>query len=198
LTSSDTKDIFGVIEITDPRTMRALAHPLRLDLIELLGTAGPETAAGCARRLGASQASCSFHLRQLAKYGFVEEAEPSGDSRERPWRLTDLEQRWPSDEGAATEQLERVFLARETDRILGWLERTPGEPEGWRDAAFVGGLTLPLTDEELSSTRDQLRAVLEPYVERLGDTSKWPPAARLVRILLSGTPLELNPKEENE
>jgi hypothetical protein len=77
---------------------------------------------------------------------------------------------------------------------------SPAKPTAYSAGSSVlqGSPTLPLTDEELSSTRDQLRAVLEPYVERLGDTSKWPPAARLVRILLSGTPLELNPKEENE
>ena len=68
-----------------------------------------------------SQASCSFHLRQLAKYGFVEQAQPSEDSRERPWRLTDLEQSWSADAGPAADQLERVFVQREADRILGWL-----------------------------------------------------------------------------
>src|SRR5258707_885606 len=71
------------MEISDPKAIRALAHPLRLDLLQLLGSGGPATAAQCGRVLGVSQASCSVHLRQLAKYGFVEDAGPGRDRRER-------------------------------------------------------------------------------------------------------------------
>jgi DNA-binding MarR family transcriptional regulator len=189
LTFLDTKDIFGVVQITDPRALRALAHPLRLDLVEVLGVLGQATAAECARRLDTSQASCSFHLRQLAKYGFVEEAQPSEDSRERPWRLTDLEQNWSADAGPAADQLERVFVQREADRILGWLAADDA-PQAFRKASFVGGATIPLTVDELESVRAELRAALEPYIARLGDRSNWPADARLVRILLAGTPLD--------
>jgi DNA-binding MarR family transcriptional regulator len=178
------------VRITDPKALRALAHPLRFDLIELLGTHGPLTAADCARRLGTSQASCSFHLRLLAKYGFVEAAEPTGDSRERPWRLTDLEQSWESDAGPAADQLERVFIQREAERMLGWVDRSDAEPERWVSAAFLGGMTLPLTPEELTSVRDELRAALAPFVQRLGDAATWPDDARLTRVLLSAVPLD--------
>ena len=181
------------MKITDPRALRALAHPLRLDLIELLGALGPATAAECGRRVGTSQASCSFHLRQLAKYGFVEEAPARGDGRERPWRLTDLEQSWSSEVGPAAEQLESVFVEREAARILDWIGRSPSESEEWRGAGFLGGMTLPLAAGEVPAIAERLRAVLEPYVDRLGDPATWPHGARLVRVLLSGTPLtEIN------
>lgn len=169
--------------------MRAMAHPLRLDLIELLGSLGPATAAECARHLGSTQASCSFHLRQLAKYGFVEQAEPSGDARERPWQLTDIEQNWSASEGgAAAKGLERVFVQREADRILAWQATSAQQPEVWREAGFVGGATLPITVEEMASVRDQMRVVLEPYIARLSERSDWPADHRFVRILLAGTP----------
>ena len=177
------------MQITDSRALRALAHPLRLDLIELLGAGGPTTAAECARRLGTSQASCSFHLRQLAKYGFVEEAPSSRDRRERPWRLTELEQRWSS-ESPGAEHFERVFVGREADRILAWRANVLEQPESWREAAFLGGMTLPLTATELADVRQRLRAVLDGYIGRLGDRSAWPRDARLVRVLMSGTPLD--------
>jgi DNA-binding MarR family transcriptional regulator len=178
------------MRITDPRTMRALAHPLRLDLIEALTVLGPSTAAACARHLGSTQALCSFHLRQLAKYGFVEQAADSGDRRERPWRLTDIEQSW-SHENA--EHLDRVFLQREADKMLRWVDRSKTEPETWRRAAFAGGATLPVTAEELADIATKLRAlraVLEPYVERLTDHATRPAGARPVRIMLAGTPQE--------
>src|SRR4051794_27883368 len=75
-TSVVSKDIFGYVpekrrEVRDPRALRALAHPVRLELLERL-TDGPLTATQAASIVGESQASCSFHLRQLAKYGFVE------------------------------------------------------------------------------------------------------------------------------
>ena len=168
-------------------TVRALAHPLRLDLIEVLGMLGPATAARCGRQLGVSQASCSFHLRQLAKYGFVEEAEPGPDRRERVWRLVDYEQSWQS--GPVTDQLDRVFAQREADRMLGWTARRSAEPAHWQDAAFLGGATLPVTVEELLEIRQQLRAVLDPYVARMTEGAHRPEGARFVRLLLAGTPI---------
>lgn len=182
------------MQITDPLAMRAMAHPLRLDLIELLGTVGPSTAAECGRRLGSSQASCSYHLRQLAKYGFVEHAAPPADGRERPWQLTDIEQRWTG-QGAAADQLERVFVQREADRILAWLGTAAEQPEKWRDVSFVGGATLPLTAEEAAAVRRELAAVLDPYLTRLHTRTDWPDGYRFVRILLAGTPGTTEPEE---
>src|SRR6266704_347145 len=78
---------------------RALAHPLRLKLHTLVGREGSVTAAQAARELGISQALASHHLRQLAKYGFIERAD-AGDERERPWRVTATSYSW---EAAATD-----------------------------------------------------------------------------------------------
>src|SRR6266480_6150204 len=75
------------IELTDPRALRAVAHPTRLALIGLLRRRGPLTATRAGELIGESAASCSFHLRQLAKYGLVEEA-GGGRGRERPWQAT--------------------------------------------------------------------------------------------------------------
>jgi DNA-binding transcriptional ArsR family regulator len=77
----------SVTRLRDPRALRALAHPTRLSLVGLLRVEGPLTATRAAQLLGESSASMSFHLRQLAKYGLVEEA-GGGKGRERPWRAT--------------------------------------------------------------------------------------------------------------
>ncbi|HEX5494169.1 MAG TPA: winged helix-turn-helix domain-containing protein, partial [Mycobacteriales bacterium] len=109
----------------DPRAMRALAHPLRMALIEVLAIEG--TATRCAELLHESQANCSFHLRTLARYGFVEEA-PSHDRRERPWRVTSREQSWPSGQpevasAVAADQLSRVFVHHRAAARPGVLSR---------------------------------------------------------------------------
>src|SRR3954463_10655892 len=80
-------------EVTDPKAMRALAHPVRLALLEALTDAETLTATEAGERVGESPANASFHLRQLAKYGFVEEAE-GGTGRRRPWKLRQRGMRW--------------------------------------------------------------------------------------------------------
>lgn len=148
----------------------------------------PQVSNICGRHLGVSQANCSFHLRQLAKYGFVEEAPPGPDRRERAWRLSDIEQSWES--GPVTDQLDRVFAQREADRLLGWTGRRAAEPPEWQDAAFLGGATLPVTADELLEIRARLRDVLDPYVARRTDGAPRPECARFVRLLVAGTPTE--------
>src|ERR1700760_1666023 len=78
-----------VKQLTDPRALRALAHPTRLALAGLLRRDGPLTATRAGELLGQSSASASFHLRQLAKYGLVEEA-GGRPGREQPWRAPPL------------------------------------------------------------------------------------------------------------
>src|SRR5215813_7313093 len=77
----------NLLEITDPRALRALAHPARLAILQHLVLDGPATATECAEVAGLFPSACSYHLRALARYGFVEE-DPSGgqDRRHRPWR----------------------------------------------------------------------------------------------------------------
>src|SRR5579875_467359 len=84
--ASDAQPAETIRELTDARTMRALAHPVRLAVLEALELAGPLTATEAGERIGESATTCSFHLRQLAKYGFVEEA-GGGRGRARPWQV---------------------------------------------------------------------------------------------------------------
>lgn len=69
--------------ISDPKALRALSHPFRWKLINLLTEEGPCTATQCAAVLGESVASCSYHLNMLAKYGFVAEVEGPEAGRSR-------------------------------------------------------------------------------------------------------------------
>src|SRR5918999_480659 len=109
------------IELRDPRALRAVAHPVRLELVGLLRREGPLTATQAAARLGESPSSCSFHLRQLAKHGLVEDA-GGGRRRERPWRATALFTSWGEATGdpelaVAAEHLAAVVTERWFDRV---------------------------------------------------------------------------------
>src|SRR3954454_13484904 len=102
----------STVKLTDPRALRAVAHPTRLALVGLLRREGPLTATEAGEPIGESAASCPFHLRQLAKYGLVEEA-GGGRGRQRLWKATALFTEWPGgghgqETDAATELLSSV------------------------------------------------------------------------------------------
>ena len=175
------------VELTDPRALRAVAHPLRLSLISLLRREGPLTATQAGARVGESPASCSFHLRQLAKYGLVEEA-GGGRGRERPWRATAQFTSWPGvaddpELEAASQLLSKVVAERYFQRAFDWLERLPKEPTEWAEAAAFGDAMLYLTAEELASLRQKLVSLAERYGERTADPSLRPEGSRLVTFL---------------
>ncbi len=119
------------VDLTDPKAMRALAHPLRWALLEALAQAGTLTATQASEMLSESPANCAFHLRTLAKYGFVEEA-GGGRGRERPWRRTYDTLSWgrnPDDPGAAiaAEALDQVWI----DRLLNRARRSLTSAASW-------------------------------------------------------------------
>src|ERR1700691_4382562 len=115
----------SVTRLTDPRALRAYAHPVRMKLMGLLRTRGPLTATRAAELLGESSGTCSFHLRQLAKYGLVEEA-GGGTGRQKPWRATTTSTAWDAiaetpEATAATELLSRAAAERHFEQLLRWL-----------------------------------------------------------------------------
>ncbi len=183
----------SVSRITDPRTLRALAHPIRLSLLGLLRSEGPLTATRASERLGESTASCSFHLRQLSKYGLVEEA-GGGHGRERPWRATALYTDVPdftdNPELAAAAGLFRSIVAEGYFEMLHrWLEARPGEPAEWQRAASVDDSLMYLTADELSGLAEQIQALLDSYSERLVKPELRPRGARLVSYIQLGIPV---------
>jgi DNA-binding transcriptional ArsR family regulator len=181
------------VEISDPKAIRALAHPLRLDLMQLLGAGGPATAAQCGRVLGASQASCSFHLRQLAKYGFVVDAGPGRDRRERQWRVAQpgLSVRIETGGDAVVRrQIERVVVEREMQAILDYSRRPNGaSPEWQHKAGIVTGMAV-LSPDDAVAIKEQWIALLAPYIAgaRAGG-SQLQPGQRHVRYFMAATPL---------
>ncbi len=181
------------IKLTDPRALRAYAHPIRLALMGLLRRSGPMTATQAGERIGESPASCSFHLRQLAKYGLVEEA-GGGRGRERPWRATAISTEWPalgpsaeSEEAGA--MLSRVVVERYFESAIEWLERRREEPDEWAESAVISDHILYLTPAELEAINAKIRALLDPLLERSGEGAARPAGARAVNYIQLGFPL---------
>jgi hypothetical protein len=174
--------------------MRALTHPLRLALIELLWRERSITAAQAASELGESHASCSFHLRQLAKFGFVQEVE-GVRGRARPWRLSrrgmSVANVQDDPEAAiAWAALERLLRERQTDRYRAWLEGRSTYSREWRAAAFHSHHVAWLTPAELHTVADRMTELLtNVFPERHGDPGARPAGALPVELLSIGHPL---------
>jgi predicted ArsR family transcriptional regulator len=174
--------------LDDPLAIRAMAHPVRLDLQALLGREGPLTAADAARRLGISQALASHHLRQLAKYDFVEPA-PGKDNRERPWRLVSTSQSWrdadlSAEAAAAADVLEQLLAERALGDLAEWQQRRTSEERVWRDNSGIGHAGIYLTGEELAELEEAISGLLQRYLDErpIDDKASRPPGSRLVDI----------------
>ena len=176
---SDPDQLEGM-SITDPTVMRALAHPVRMALIELFGVHTTLTATQASESLGESPANCAFHLRTLAKYGFVEEA-GGGRGRERPWKASkkSLRIRVKSSEldsehaQVAAGALEQVWHDRLLARIRDVFANRRWSPE-WEDAAGSSLTMTFLTPAELQTMRDEIGAILL----RHWDEARLDPAQR--------------------
>ncbi len=156
--------------VTDPRALRALAHPLRLALLDHLMAFGEQTAAQCAAAVGSTASNCSYHLRALARVGLVEPA-ASSDRRERPWRsvATGLEfgpppgTHSPAASGAAR-ALDELTLARDEALTRRALARHAEQPAAWQAAETHNSYALRLTAVELADLLEAVDRLVRPYI----------------------------------
>ena len=195
-----SSDQAGNIRISDPRALKALAHPARNKILERLQVYGPATATDCAAVAGMSPSACSYHLRMLERYGFVEaghaeDARDRGDGRERVWRA--VVRGWSSHAGPGVDAAEmqaidmalaRVLLASSDEKVLSWVDQSAQESPPWRQASLISNSTLAVTAEELEQIQHDIQAVLKPYLLRDRDADDLPPEARLVHAAVRLTP----------
>ncbi len=185
--------------VSDPRRIRALAHPVRLALLEALVLAGPLTATQAGERIGESPTTCSFHLRQLAKYGFVEEA-GGGPGRNRPWRVVSLGLS-ATDAGGGAEStiafqaLEAMLVDRWMGRIQHWMRIRHSYPREWQDAAGITQSLLYVTPDELREVVSELMPLLMRHAERFRDRTRRPAGALPVEVVAFAYPLAPQPEE---
>lgn len=175
--------------------MRALAHPTRLEVLRRLRAEGPATATRLGEAVGGSPASASYHLRQLARHGFVEEVRGRGVGRERWWRAreagTRIEAsavREPETRPAAV-AVAAAALRHGMGIAVGFLDALErGEvPEEWIKASALDDTTIHVTAAELGEITARLGEVLRPYLR--SDAAQRPAGARTCHVSIRATPV---------
>ncbi|UXY24913.1 helix-turn-helix domain-containing protein (plasmid) [Streptomyces cynarae] len=172
----------------------AIAHPLRLRILEAVALQGPLTATEVAQLVDESPANCSWHLRQLNKYGFIAEVE-GRRGRQRPWRMVVDAHRWGTGEESselarAGDAAAQVLIELEYRALREWLAtRRRGTPE-WRDAGFFNQAVGWCTPDELNELRAAVTELFAPYLLRIEDPAARPEGSRPVRLMGWGIPAE--------
>ncbi len=184
------KNLMGDVEVSDPRAMRALSHPVRLAILSQLQRHGPATATQLAPLVGATPSVTSWHLRHLASFGLIDDGE-SPDRRQRYWRAVARGFRFemPDDEEgrAAGHLLRSAMHAANLQQVITWSEQTaPRLDVAWDRVAGASNTRVDVTAEEAEEILRGFEVVLAPYVRR--DDSDVPPGARSVRFVRYSMP----------
>jgi DNA-binding transcriptional ArsR family regulator len=178
-----TRDNDRVV-LTDPRAIRALAHPARLAIIESLGPGEELTATELAAVTRLSPSATSYHLKALAKWGIVEAGQARSDGRDRPWKATgrtvEVSSQVPGSTVVAEAAILGTFLDRNRAIAIEFLEHQASEPPEWREVAEIASHDYWLTTDELAEAQRAIRAVLAPYEQRGRD--ERPAGSRRVRV----------------
>ncbi|MEU1305194.1 MULTISPECIES: ArsR/SmtB family transcription factor [Streptomyces] len=179
----------------DARSLRGLAHPLRMRLLDTLRFSGPATASGLAETLGESSGATSYHLRQLAAHGFIEDDPERGKGRERWWKAAHLGLRFddalltdddPEVRGAADLYLHEVATTQARD-LSTWLGNRHTWPEKWNRTWDMSSATLRLTPELTQELVEKMHALVETYRDRAAGGDD--PEAAQVRFHTHAFPL---------
>lgn len=193
-TSQDRVPAGARRELSDPQTLRALTHPIRLALLEALELRGPLTATEAGELIGEPPNACSFHFRQLAKYGFVEEAVPAG-GRSRPWRLVSHRMHFSDmhddpEAVIAARGLDRMLRERYFARLAAFYERRSAYPAAWQEVTGGSQALLHLSAQELRAIDEEIMAILDRFRDRNADPALRPPDSLPIEVLLFGYPVQ--------
>ncbi|KRA23275.1 transcriptional regulator [Microbacterium sp. Root61] len=159
--------------VLDAGALRALAHPLRVQIYDILSQYGPQTASSLAVRLGESSGSTSYHLRALAAHDLIEEVEGRGTGRERWWHrpvggvsfANPDAMKTPSGR-AATQLVMAEWFQRRQSYLMDYINRgINGEPEAWQEGSLISTATARMTPEQTQELVQRVQALLDEAVE---------------------------------
>ena len=178
------------MRVRDVELMRALAHPLRSELLTYLMSVGPRTASECAVAVDSTPSNCSWHLRQLGEWGLVERVD-GANGREKPWRATQVGlDLGDLDSDPATQAAQLAVLGANvandqllTQRFVDGMRQLDAQ---WQNASGLGTYSLKVTAAELAELTAAIDALIRPYVAPIRHDA--PPDARPVHASWRGFP----------
>jgi DNA-binding transcriptional ArsR family regulator len=193
-----TPPLQSSVDVQDPRALRALSHPLRGKILGVLRLEGPSTATLLGYRLGESSGATSYHLRQLAAYGFVEDVPGEGGGRERWWRALHRSTHWETstflDDPAAREVVDEMLLTQIDARrrtLTAYFEQRAALGDEWETAGSLNDYVLRLRPDEARALADELNAVLSRWRDNSPDVPT--PGTEMVLVDLDLMPLKEYP-----
>ena len=158
------------IRVLDMTSLKALAHPLRVQIVDTLTTYGAHTASGLAARLGESSGATSYHLRQLEKHGFVVEDTTRGSARERWWTRTPdgisvmpIEYPPGPAERSASELVTREWQANRDALLNDFIAHGSELEQRWFEASTLNTLNLRVTSDQLAELVAEIETITERY-----------------------------------
>ena len=180
-------------ELYDLAAVRTMAHPRRQQIMRCLGARGSGTSAELARTLDLNTGATSYHLRQLARHGFIEEVPEPAGGRQRRWRAVANDFRFPprgrqdTDLRAAVDEVTRLSFADDVDALMRWLSEGTGE---WADAVPYSRGTIRVTVEELQAFFQEYIALINKYARR---GEPLPAGARAIATRFLAYPMSEEP-----
>ncbi|MFJ2505227.1 ArsR/SmtB family transcription factor [Microbacterium sp. NPDC087592] len=162
------------VRTLDAGALKALAHPLRVKIFDLLAARGPQTASSLAALVGETSGSTSYHLRALAAHDLIREVEGRGTARERWWErpkgridVPGPDEMTSPANRAAAQIVNSEFFRLRHETLMAYVNRPQADvPEEWRDTGVIMTTHLDLTPEQAVSLRDELEAIVEGAIER--------------------------------
>lgn len=181
---------------SDPAVLRALAHPLRIEILAVLDDLEEATATEIAERVGESPSNCSFHLRQLEKAGYIERGEQRGTAK--PWRPVHDSRNLRPDEHdpesvRSSAAIGAMYVQREASRVVDFLTTAPVHEPDWVGAVTVNTTEFWATAEEMQDLAVRIATLTEHLQGRAHDPSKRPPGSRRGHLFAT-----LNPDPTSE
>lgn len=162
--------------VLDAGALRALAHPLRVRLYELLSQYGPQTASGLAALTGESTGATSYHLRALAKHDLIREVAGRGTARERWWErpkgavtLVNPEMATTPSGRAVMEAVHSETLTLRQQQLMSFVTHGWDEDEEWFDKSLISTASARLTVEQMAELGDRLQSIIAETVDRYRD-----------------------------
>lgn len=175
--------------LADASTLKALAHPLRLRLLEAIWQMGSANAAELATLLENTQATCSWHLRHLAKFGYLQEV-PNTNGRQRRWELVPQTQSISDNQDdrdlAGNASAVETLLARELEALVTWRSVRYAQDQQLREAATQHATWCWLTIDEMNELSRAFDKIIDDHVAPRALRTHFdhrPPAAYPVRVV---------------